>query len=264
MWFFFRRSREQQQAPTDPQADVRIQVRPARPRPLSYEQIAHSFGDFSDFRTHDVALKFWLPEPAEQALTEFCTHADQSLSEWLRQFFVVYAYGLLALTILEDRYPGFFRDPPPLRYSIARSNDSPGKKRVYTYCIPELGKNVAPIKVWIPARMKADLQLLADHAEIPLSQFIREIVISRLLGHGTLPARPVLTRAEPTAADAWCDDQGVLWRQVNVEEYRHHREGEVCWNYEDVIPITDRFYYFSADKIKSKLVKEATWLGRID
>ena len=31
-----------------------------------------------------------------------------------------------------------------------------------------------------------------------------------------------------------------------------------------VIPITNKFYYFSADKIKSKLVKEATWLGRID
>ena len=31
-----------------------------------------------------------------------------------------------------------------------------------------------------------------------------------------------------------------------------------------VIPITNWYYYFNADKIKSKLVKEATWLGRID
>ena len=34
--------------------------------------------------------------------------------------------------------------------------------------------------------------------------------------------------------------------------------------YRYLIPITNIFYYFSADKIKSKLVKEATWLGRID
>ena len=31
-----------------------------------------------------------------------------------------------------------------------------------------------------------------------------------------------------------------------------------------LILITNMFYYFSADKIKSKLVKEATSLGRID
>ena len=233
MWFFFRRSRERQQA------QDQAQVVPAKPRPLSFQQIAQGFGDFSDFRTHDVALKFWLPEPAEQALTEFCTNADQSLSEWLRQFFVVYAYGLLALTAINERCPGFFRDPPPLRYSIARDKDPPSKKRVYTYWVPELGKNIAPIKVWIPARMKADLQLLADHAEIPLSQFIREIVISRLLEHGTLPARPVLTRAEPTAADAWCEDREFPWREVSAEEYRRHREGEVRWYYEDVTDAED-------------------------
>lgn len=227
MWFFFRRSRERQQ--------TQAEAAPAKPRPLSFQQIAQGFGDFSDFRTHDAALKFWLPEPAEQALTQFCGTVDQSLSEWLRQFFVVYAYGLLALSVLNERCPGFSRDPPPLRFSMASPNDPPGKKRVHTYWVPELGKNIAPIKVWIPARMKTDLRRLADHAEIPLSQFAREIVISRLLGHGTLPARPILTRAEPTAADAWCNGQEVPWREVSAEEYRRHREGEVRWHDEDLI-----------------------------
>ena len=97
MWFFFRRQRERQQARNQAQAT------PAKPRPLSFQQIIQGFGDFSDFRTHDAALKFWLPEPAEQALTEFCGSADQSLSEWLRQFFVVYAYGLHALSALNER-----------------------------------------------------------------------------------------------------------------------------------------------------------------
>lgn len=84
MWFFFRRWRERQQAETVT----------TKPRPLSLQQIARGFGSFNDFQTHDAALKFWLPEPAEQALMEFCEIADQPLSEWLRQFFVVYAYGL--------------------------------------------------------------------------------------------------------------------------------------------------------------------------
>lgn len=112
--------------------------------------------------------------------------------------------------------------------------DEGGRNVGYCHWVPELGKNIAPIKVWIPARMKADLQLLADHAEIPLSQFVREIVMSRLLGHGALPARPLLTRAEPTAADAWCNDEDVPWRKVSAEEYHRHLEGEVRWHYKDV------------------------------
>jgi hypothetical protein len=191
MWFFFRRWRERHQAPTVT----------TKPRPLSFQQITHGFGDFSDFQRHNTALKFWLPEPAEQALKEFCDIADQSISEWLRQFFVVYAYGLLALTVLNERCPGFFRDDRGVRFSRNAPQDPPGKKRVTTYWVPEMGKNIVPIKVWIPARMKADLQILADHAQIPLSQLAREIVISRLLGHGTLPARAELTRAELTHAE---------------------------------------------------------------
>jgi len=231
MWFFFRRWREQQQVQVQDQTKT---VTSPKPRPLSFQQIARGFGSFDDFQTHNTALKFWLPEPADQALKEFCDIADQSISEWLRQFFVVYAYGLLALTVLNERCPGFFRTQRGIQFSLAAPEEPPGKKRVTTYWVPELGKNIVPIKVWIPARMKSDLQILADHAEIPLSQLAREIVISRLLGHGTLPARAELTRAEPTAADEWCKDCEVPWRQVSAEEYRHTREGEMRWHYEDV------------------------------
>lgn len=229
MWFFFRRARERQQ-----QAEAEA-VAPRRPRPVTFEQITHGFGDFSDFQEHNAPLKFWLPEPADRALNQFCTMADQSLSEWLRQFLVVYAYGLFALTVLHERCPHFFRDQVRLLYSKGNEAAPPGKKRVATYWVPELGKNVAPIKVWIPTRLKDDLQLLADHAEIPLSQFAREIVISRLLGHGMLPARPRLTRVEPTpAAEAWCADQDIPWREVSEAEYRQARQGEVRWRLDDI------------------------------
>ncbi|MDQ5908370.1 MAG: hypothetical protein QG599_461 [Pseudomonadota bacterium] len=234
MWFFFRRWRERQQQATA-QTPTPILTPPTRPRPVAFEQISRGFYDLTAFEKHDAALKFWLPEPADQALTEFCTMANQSLSEWLRQFLVVYAYGLLALTVLNERCPGFFREGRGLLYSRASPQDPPGKKRVATYWVPELGKNIAPVKVWIPARMKADLQLLADHAEIPLSQFAREIVISRLLGHGMLPSRPVLTRVDPTpAAEAWCLDQDIPWREVSADEYAHHHQGEVRWRFDDL------------------------------
>lgn len=74
--------------------------------------------------------------------------------------------------------------------------------------------------------MAAEPQALADHVGIKRSQYIREIVISRLLGHGTLP----MLRAEPLPAiEDWCEDREVPMRQVGEEEYFRSRHGEIRW-----------------------------------
>ena len=76
--------------------------------------------------------------------------------------------------------------------------------------------------------MRSDLQALADHVGIKLSQYVREIVISRLLGHGTLPKRPEMIDAVPCpSAEEWCDGKTVDMRQVSLDEYRKAPEGEV-------------------------------------
>ena len=94
-----------------------------------------------------------------------------------------------------------------------------------TYWVPELGKNVVPVKVWVPSRIRNDLQTLATHVGLNLSQYVREIVISRLLGHGTLPLRPEMLQAMPSpAAQDWCDDKEVPMRQLGPEERAVHEE----------------------------------------
>ena len=45
------------------------------------------------------------------------------------------------------------------------------------------------VKLWMPTKMNADLQRIADNAQIPLSQVLREILISALFGHGYLADR---------------------------------------------------------------------------
>jgi hypothetical protein len=53
--------------------------------------------------------------------------------------------------------------------------------------------------------MKLDLQALTDHVGIKLSQYTREIVISHLLDHGTLPKHPEMIEAGPlSSAKEWC------------------------------------------------------------
>ena len=53
----------------------------------------------------------------------------------------------------------------------------------------DLGKNDHDIKTWIPSQMYADLKQAADNKSIPLSVFVREVIITYLFGHQALPER---------------------------------------------------------------------------
>jgi len=60
-----------------------------------------------------------------------------------------------------------------------------------------------------------------------LSQYVREIVISRLLGHGALPKRPQMLDAAPLpSVEDWCEGREVPMRRVTWEECWAHPEGE--------------------------------------
>lgn len=179
------------------------------------------------------ALKFWLPEPVAEALDEMSRLQGTTMSAMLREFFLAHVYGIYVVTCLKQRHPNCFDDNDPM-FSIKSSGYV--KKRDPTYWVPELGKNVAPIKVWIPKELKTNLQILADHSKIKLSQYVREITISRLLGHGSLPMRSnMLTAVTLPEADRWAEGEEVPMRQINRGEHkffanmepdRHDNEGD--------------------------------------
>ena len=170
-------------------------------------------------------MKFWLPEPAEQALVELSKLQGDSMSEVLREFLTAHCYGIYAMQLLRMRKPEPVLDSG-IRFSPARAYGDETKVRKVTYWVPELGKNVAPVKIWIAKRLRDDLQALAEHTKIPLSQYVREIVVSRLLGHGMLPKRPEMLEAAPLpSADAWCEDREVPWVEVDQATYLKSYEG---------------------------------------
>lgn len=190
-------------------------------KPMNFSALVSDMGNYEDLGKHDFALKFWLPEPAEKAVRELAEMDGASMSEALRQFFTIHCYGLYVFSVIKNERPNLFKDDGGMSALFSRQRvEKSGKTRVDTYWVPELGKNVAPVKIWVPQRVRHDLQILADHVDIKLSQYIREIVISRLLGHGTLPKRPEMLIAAPlSAAEDWCDGNDVPWTEVSIEQY---------------------------------------------
>jgi hypothetical protein len=172
---------------------------------------------------HSASLKFWLSEPAYDALASLSSGQDTSVNEWLRGFFAMHCYGTYVISDLLKRNSKFFKN---IDHGIRFSRASPSIPRGFisqpTYFVPELGKNVVPVKVWLADVQKADLKILAVHAKITLSEYCREIVTARMLGHGTLPMRPGMLAGTPNdAAKMWLEDEEakIPYRQVEKSAF---------------------------------------------
>lgn len=193
-------------------------------RPLAFKEIIEGMKDLPDLRFNREPLKFWLPESAEQALGEMAKRSKLSKSEFLRQFFAIHCYGLYAFYVMRDTNPTLFKDSDGgVFYQSGTVTTPTGKKRIETYWVPELGKNIAPVKVWIPLRLRNDLATLAQHAEVTLSNYVREILISRLLGQGMLPTRPQMFEAAPTkSSEDWNEGREVPMRQIDEADRKKY------------------------------------------
>jgi hypothetical protein len=136
--------------------------------------------DYSGVKEQEVAMKVWLPEVAKLALGEMSSFANTTTSCLVRQTIFTYLYGRYDLMAGIERGERDFALNGPIMYSLSGT----AKKRT-----AELGKNLYDVKVYISPKIKMDIKNLADKADITLSEFIREILISNLFGHTYLPER---------------------------------------------------------------------------
>lgn len=157
-------------------------------------------------------LRVWFPAPLKVALTEVAERQNSSMSIYLREYFVIYLYGMHELLCMRENKTGIFHPPPPPRppspeVQSDRSGPLFSRAPAVDY-IPGLGKNIIPFKLHIHSKIKADLATLAEKADVPLSQFVREILVSHFLGHTVWPQRkPLWTREQQDIADSWTENR---------------------------------------------------------
>ncbi len=132
---------------------------------------------------NDVELRFWIPELCKQALDSTVEICMTTTSRYLREFFVVYLYGEHELLCMRKNKTGLYFEP---KMRLEEDVDSPEilfSKVVPPDVLPDLGKNIVPIKLLLPEAIKNDLNDLATKVDQKLSSFVRGILIADLLGH---------------------------------------------------------------------------------
>ena len=114
------------------------------------------------------------------------------------------------------------------RIAFARGSVDRGAGR-WVYLVPLLGKNTVAFKAWVSRQMRDDLLVLATHAGIGLSPFVREALVGALLGRGSLPERPEIMGQPSAAALAWERDETVEVTQIEVADYDGLGEADSAW-----------------------------------
>lgn len=139
--------------------------------------------DYAVMAENDRALKLHLPEAAWVALDELRKKHGSSFSTLVRHVLFLFLYGRYDLIALLER--------GETQFDLIEHGCSGRYMRVPAADnrTADLGKNDHSIKTWIPSQMHADLSDAATKRGVPVSVFVREIVVSYLFGHVALPER---------------------------------------------------------------------------
>ena len=133
---------------------------------------------YREFRQNDAELKAWLPRTCWNALDEIADELAHSRADHVRHLLFLHLYGDLDFYRMKAAKEGFFYLPPP---SPEADADAPLFSRRRSFA-PELGKAEAELRLWLPQRMKTDLDALASHHGEPLSSHVRRILCQQVFG----------------------------------------------------------------------------------
>lgn len=212
MWWFLKK------------AQTRAIEAASNPRLQTEEQLLAQVPDMSSLDEHDVAIKIWLPELVARTLKWVADYEGLSQSRWVRDRLLAYVYGRVAVLAHYIRTQRATEDRP----MFSRRQVDRGAGR-WIYKVPQLGKNTVAFKVWVSQQMRDDLEVLAKHAGVELSPFVREAIIGDLLGRGSLPERPKIMGIPTDAATAWERDEVVPVEPFEEDAFNGLGEAERVW-----------------------------------
>ncbi|MDI1271170.1 MAG: hypothetical protein PSV40_18955 [Polaromonas sp.] len=212
MWWFLKKSQP-------------IAVKPVSERSQAEEGMLAQVPDLSSLDGQQVAIKIWLPELVARTLKWAADYEGVSQSNWVRARLTAYVYGRVAVLAQRIR-AGRAESEPAIMFSRSAVDRGAGR---WVYKVPQLGKNTVAFKVWISQQMRNDLDILARHAGVGLSPFVREAIVGDLLGRGSLPERPGIMGQPTAAAAAWERDEEVPVDLIEAAAFNDLGEAERVW-----------------------------------
>jgi hypothetical protein len=145
--------------------------------------------NYAGLNVQDEQLRIWLPDPAKIALMEICERLNMSFTAYLTELFATYLYGVHEVMRMRDLQSGLY-DTDDMQFLTAdqlESEELEDDGPEFDEPVPEMGKNIFALKIFLPATLKTGLQHRADRANAPLGKFARAMICAHLFGRDVGP-----------------------------------------------------------------------------
>lgn len=162
-------------------------VRQAEEQPLSDDLIPPR--EYSGLQRQDTQVRLWLPDQARIGLEEVCARTGFSMTAYLTEFFASYLFGVHEVMRMRDAGTGLYEektsvesdDEEALSDSLLEDEDE-NEGPEFDDPVPEMGKNIFALKIFLPRKIKVGLQHRANIAGVPLGRFVRAMICAHLFG----------------------------------------------------------------------------------
>lgn len=145
--------------------------------------------NYTSLNVQNEQLRIWLPDPAKIALIEICNRLGMSLTAYLTELFATYLYGVHEVMLMRDHQTGLydtnnlqFYDDELSDYIVIEDDDP-----AFDEHLPEMGKNIFALKIFLPTKLKVGLQQRAKKSQCALGKFIRAMICAHLFGRDIGP-----------------------------------------------------------------------------
>ena len=145
--------------------------------------------NYAGLNVQDEQLRLWLPDPAKIALIEICNRLNMSITAYLTELFATYLYGVHEIMRMRDHQTGLY-DACDLQFpnvDNSESEETEDDGPAFDEPVPEMGKNIFALKIFLSAKLKSGLQERADKAQAPLGRFARAMICAHLFGRDAGP-----------------------------------------------------------------------------
>lgn len=155
--------------------------------------------DYTELNQQDEELRLWVSEPVKLGLDSVREQVSLSLTVYLTEFFATYLYGRYELLRMREMHLGLYAPEPPLDVTKGLNcyGDLPDEAEI------NLGKNIFPLKIFVPAKLKTALTEHAAKSGLTLGEFARAVISAHLFGQTYAPHRKGRPKADEARANKW-------------------------------------------------------------
>ena len=150
-------------------------------RPVSVSPLSELIPErnYTGLNIQDEELRLWVSEPVKRGLEEVSKRASLSMTAYLIELFAIYLYGYHEVLRMREMNTGLY-EPRRMQLNEVGLGDE---------LEPNLGKNIFPLKIFVPMKLKLNLSKLAATDDLTLGEFARALISAHLFGQTYTPRR---------------------------------------------------------------------------